>query len=284
MRSCKIFLTFFSIAALLVVGCSGKKEPAAKSQPAAKVLAKVNGTSITEDDLRLSIRTAHGTAPESEKLRALDDVIQAELLYQEGLRLGLDKDPGYLKEIAKMEKQLANMKRAEITRRFYNTQIASRVEITNQEAQEYFNKNVDQIKTELHLGMIGFSNKEDAEAALKRIRSGERFKEVAEANAPKGMPAGQRPPWDMGFVTWGQIPDEFGSAVYKLKPGEVSDVVSSKRTGFHIFTLLESRKNSKVEFGNVAGLIMARLRDKKIMESFENYVAKLKKDAKIEKS
>jgi len=271
------------IAALCVVGCSGKKEPVTKSQPAAKVLAKVNGTLITEDDLRLNVRTAHGMAPEGEKLRALDDVIQAELLYQEGLKLGIDKDPGYLKDIAKMEKQVANMKRAEIMRRLYNTQIASRVEITNQEAQEYYNKNVDQIQSELHLGMIKFSNQEDAEAALKKIRSGETFKKVAEANLPQGIPAGQRPPWDMGFVTWSQIPDELWPAVHKLKRGEVSEVVSSKRTGFHIFTLLDRRKNSKMEFSQASGLIMTRLRDKKIMQSFENYVAKLKKDAKIEK-
>jgi len=283
MRNCRIFLILSAIAILGVLGCSGKKEPAAKPQPAAKILAKVNGTPITEDDLRLSARTAHGMAPEGEKLRALDDVIQAELLYQEGLKLGIDKDPGYLRDIAKMEKQMANMKRAEITRRLYNTQIASKVEVTNQEAQEYYNKNVDQIQAELHLGIIKFSNKEDAEAALKRIRSGEPFKKVAEANLPQGMPAGQRPPWDLGFVTWGQIPEEFWTAVHKLKPGEVSDVVSSKRTGFHIFTLLERRKNSKMEFGQVSGLIMTRLRDRKIMESFENYVTKLKKDAKIEK-
>lgn len=268
--------------AALLWGCTAKQEVAGKPEKESKVIAKVNGTPITEEDLTFRQQGAHGGKGASQQ-KTLDDVITEEILYQQGLKVGLDKDPGYKAQIARMERQLANFKRAEITRRFYNTQIASRVEITNQEAQEYYNKNVDQIQTELHLGMIGFSNKEDAEAALKRIRSGEPFKEVAAANASKGMPAGQRPPWDMGFVTWGQIPDEFGPTVYKLKPGEVSDIVSSKRTGFHFFTLLESRKNSKVEFGNFSGLIMARLRDKKIMESFENYVAKLKKDAKIEK-
>ncbi len=283
MLSRKIFLIMTAIAALGIAGCSGKKEPVAQSQPATKILAKVNGTPITEDDLRLSARTAHGMTPEGEKLRALDDVIQAELLYQEGLRLGIDKDPGYLRDMAKMEKQIANMKRAEITRRLYNTQIASKVEVTNQEAQEYYDKNLDQIQTEVHLGIIKFSKKEEAEGALKRIRAGEPFKKVAEASLPQGIPAGHRPPWDMGFVTWGQVPDEFWPVVYKLKPGEVSEVVSSKRTGFHIFTLLDRRKNSKMEFNEVSGLIMTRLRDKKIMESFESYVAKLKKDAKIEK-
>lgn len=283
MTVCRKCLIFPILAALLVAACSGKKEPAEKSQPPVKIIAKVNGTPITEDDLRLSIRTAHGMAPESEKVRALDDVIQAELLYQEGLRLGLDKDPGYVKEIAKFERQLLNMKRAEITRRLYNTQIASRVEVTNPEAQEYYNKNIDRITTELHLGTMKFSSKEEAEEALKRIRSGASFKEVAAANAPKDMPAGARPPWDMGFVAWAQIPIDFVDAVYRLKPREVSDVVSSKRTGFHIFTLLESRKNSKVDFNSVSGLIMVRLRDKKIMEAFEQYVEKLKKEGKIEK-
>jgi len=63
-----------------------------------------------------------------------------------------------------MEKQVANMKRRKLMRRLYNTQIASRVEITNQEAQEYYNKNVDEIQRELHLGMIKFSNQKMAEA------------------------------------------------------------------------------------------------------------------------
>ena len=283
MTVCRKCLIFPILAALLVAACSGKKEPAAKSPPPVKIIAKVNGAPITEDDLRLSIRTANGMAPEGEKVRALDDVIQAELFYQEGLRLGLDKDPGYQKEVAKFEKQLANMKRAEITRRLYNTQIASRVEVTHQEAQEYYNKNIDQITTELHLGMLKFSNKEEAEEALKRVRSGASFKEVAAANAPKDVPAGQRPPWDMGFVSWAQIPIDFVEAVYRLKPGEVSDVVSSKRTGFHIFTLLESRKNSNVDFNSISGLIMVRLRDKKITEAYEQYAERLKKEGKIEK-
>ena len=96
------------------------------------------------------------------------------------------------------------------------------------------------------------------------------------------MSAG-REPWDLGFLSWGQIPVDFLDAVYRLKPGEVSDLVSSKRTGFQIFKLFGTRKNPKADFASMSGLIMNRLRDEKVTEAYEQYVEKLKKEAKIEK-
>jgi len=287
----KTVFIFIAIALFLVSGCSEKKGPAAKAPPPAKILAKVNGTAITEDDLRVNVLTGHGTGRETEKMRVLDDVIKAELLYQEAIKQGLDKEPAYAREAERMEKQLLSRKRSELVRRMYNSRIASRADVTDQEALDYYNKNIGQITTERHLGMLTFSTKEEAEAALKRIRGGEGFKAVAEANVPKGMPpgapkgkpAGGRPQWDMGFVSWSQLPIDFQDAVSKLKPGEVSDVVSSQRAGIHIFTLIESRKNPKTDYNSVSGLIKMRLRDRKITEAYDTYVQKLWKDAKIEK-
>lgn len=284
-------LIIAAIAAFIVSGCSEKKDPAAKTPPPAKILAKVNGTAITEDDLRVNVLTGHGTGQETDKTRVLDDVIKAELLYQEGIRLGLDKQPAYTREAERLEKQVQSKKRSELVRRMYNTHIASRIDVTEPEAQDYFNKNIEQISAERRLGMLTFSTTEEAEAILKRIRGGESFKQAAEANMPKGMPpappkgtpAGNRPPWDMGFVSWSQLPVDFLDAVTKLKPGEVSDVVTSQRAGIHIFTLIETRKNPKMDYNSVSGLIKMRLRDRKLTEAYNAFVNKLWKDAKIEK-
>jgi len=49
----------------------------------------------------------------------------------------------------KLEHQLAIAKRAEMTRRVYNTQVAAKVEITNVDARNYYDKNAHQIATEL---------------------------------------------------------------------------------------------------------------------------------------
>jgi len=278
-----LFLLVGFILAHIFGGCTAKKEATKSSETEGKVVAKVNGTPITEEDLSFRLHGAHGERRVSgAQQRALDDVITEELLYQQGLKIGLDKDPGYRAQIAKIERQLEHVKRAEMTRRVYNTQVAAKIEITHADAKNYYDKNANQITTELHLGIISFNNKEQAEEALGKIRAGATFESIARSVMGSQVSAG-REPWDLGFLSWGQIPFDFVAAVYKLKVGEVSDVVSSQRTGYQVFKLFEARKNPKADFAGMSGLIMNRLRDEKIIEAYKQYVENLKKEAKIEK-
>jgi len=271
------------VLAVQLYGCTGKKESAGKPELESKIIAKVNGTPITKEDLSFRLPGAHGERKASgNQQKALDDVIIEELLYQQGLKIGLDKDPGYQAQVAKLEHQLAIAKRAEMTRRVYNTQVAAEVEITHADAKNYYDQNANQITTELHLGVISFNNKERAEEALQKIRGGATFESIARSVMGNQVSAG-REPWDLGFLSWDQIPVDFVDAVYRLKPGEVSDLVSSKRTGYQIFKLFGARKNPKADFTSLSGLIMNRLRDEKVIEAYEQYVEKLKKEAKIEK-
>ncbi len=234
-------------------GCTAKKESAKSSETEGKVVAKVNGTPITEEDLSFRLPGAHGEKRASgNQQKALDDVITEELLYQQGLKIGLDKDPGYRAQIARFERQLAHVKRAEMTRRVYNTQVAAKVEITHADAKNYYDKNADQITTELHLGVILFNNKEGAGEALEKIRGGATFESIARSVMGSQVSAG-REPWDLGFLSWDRIPIDFVDAVYRLKPGEVSNIVSSKRTGYQIFKLLGARKNPKADFASMSG-------------------------------
>ncbi|MGA2954704.1 MAG: peptidylprolyl isomerase, partial [Thermodesulfobacteriota bacterium] len=127
-----------------------------------------------------------------------------------------------------------------------------------------------------------FNNKEGAGEALQKIRGGAPFESIARGVMGSQVSAG-REPWDLGFLSWDQIPFDFVDAVYRLKPGEVSSIVSSKRTGYQVFKLLGARKNPKADLTSMLGVIMNRLRDEKVMEAYEQYVEKLKKEAKIEK-
>jgi peptidyl-prolyl cis-trans isomerase C len=270
--------------AALFCGCTGEKGSAGKPKPESKIMAKVNGTPITEEELtfRLSGGPHGGSKASGIQQKALDEVITEELLYQQGLKIGLDKDLGYQAQIARLERQLAHAKRAEMTRRVYNTQVAAKTEITNSDAKSYYDKNADRIATDLHLGVILFNNKERAEEALEKIRSGATFEPIARGVMGSQVSAG-REPWDLGFLSWDQIPIDFVDAVYRLKPGEVSSIVSSKRTGYQVFKLFGARKNPKADFASMSGFIMNRLRDEKVREAYEQYVEKLKKEAKIEK-
>jgi EpsD family peptidyl-prolyl cis-trans isomerase len=280
-----LFFLFFLcfILAGLLSGCTAKKEAAKSSETEGKIVAKVNGTPITEEDLTYWAHGVHSAknAPGIQQ-KVLDDVITEELLYQQGLKIGLDKDPGYQAKIARIERQMAHIRRAEMTRRVYNTQVAAKIEITHLNAKNYYDENAHEIATELHLGVISFNNKEWAEEALQKIRGGATFESIARSVMGSQVSAG-REPWDLGFLSWDQIPVDFVDAVYRLRPGEVSNIVSSKRTGYQIFKLFGARKNPKADFASMSGLIMNRLRDEKVLEAYEQYVEKLKKEAKIEK-
>jgi peptidyl-prolyl cis-trans isomerase C len=273
-----------ALALILIVsvGCAKRPEKASSDkdikQP--KILAKVNGVPITEDDLAFQISKAHGE-PAQSKGRDLEQVIKEELMYQQGLKLGIDKEPSYRAKIAELEMQLNNMKRLEITRRVFNSQVASKVNIGDKEVKDYYAKNADKIGTDLHLGMISYNSKEAAEKALARIKGGESFEKIAAEKAGPAATGGNKP-WDMGYATWEQIPIDFVDGVYRLKPGQVSDVVSMKDTGFYLFKLFESRKNPKADLASMTPVIMNRFRDQKVTEAYADYAKQLRKDAKVE--
>jgi peptidyl-prolyl cis-trans isomerase C len=277
-----------ALAAGLMLFClAGCREPSKKASPGvqekpSKVLAKVNGVPISELDVAFKVNKTHGMAGADQPQRSLEDVIKEELLYQKGIQMGLDKDPGYRLMVEKQERQLANMKRVEMTRRVFNAQIAAKVDISSAEVQNYYGKNRDKISTELHLGMLSFGAKEAAEQVLKKVRGGASFESVAAlAPAPAGV-AGPKP-WDMGYMPWDQTPIDFVDTVYALKPGEVSEVVSMKGTGFYIFKLYESRSNPKADYASMAGLITNRLREQRIAVEFKKFDDQLRQEAKIER-
>jgi peptidyl-prolyl cis-trans isomerase C len=265
---------------LLLAACQGKS-PSGRDGNA--VLARVNGTPITEEDIKISLSRGHGRPANVQAGREfLDDVIVEVLLYQQGLKLGLDKEIGYQGFIAKKQNQVPRAQWREMKRRVINSQIAAKIDIRPQEARDYYEKNAARIATELHLLYIRLESKEAAEEALKKIRDGASFVAVARPLMGDTKVNG-REAWDLGFMKWDQIPIDFVDAIYRLKPGEVSDVMGSQQTGFQIVKLLASRKGPKVSFSASQGSVMNRLRDLKMLESYNQYVAQLKNDAKIEK-
>lgn len=281
-------IAILAVIFICSTGCTKQPQKASATndikQP--KILAKVNGVPITEADLAFQQRKAHGVAADPDKKgRDLEQVIKEELMYQQGLKLGIDKEPSYQIQVAQLETQLANTKRLELARRVFNNQIASKVNISDQDVKEYYNKNRDKITTDLHLGMLTFNNKDVAETALQKIASGASFESVAAetSGTAKVRIPGARNPWDMGYTTWDQIPIDFVDAVYQLKPGQVSGIVTMKQTGFYIFKLFESRKNPKADLNSMTAIIMNRFRDRKVSEEYATYEKQLIQDAKIER-
>lgn len=269
-KLCVIVLTAF--AALYLSGCNEK--------PGSKLLAKVNGVPLTEEDLKFQLKKGHSDPPPQYGAKNVDDIVDQELLYQQGIRLGLDRDPSYRQKLAAFSGQPAAAKRQEMARRVFNTQIAATIDVRPEEAKEYYQRNRERIRTELHLLMARFDTRQQADEALQKLKQGAQFAEIAR-QALKRPPAAGSEPWDLGFVKWQQIPVDFVDQLYSLKPGELSAPLGSHRTGFQIVKLLERRQMPDQGYGAVSAAVTNRLRDERLLTAYNRYLAMLKNDANI---
>lgn len=272
MRAIKLSVVVLTAAVLSLTACNEKPGP--------KVLAKVNGTPLTVEDVNFAPKPVHGEKPVEYGPKGVEDVIDQELLYQKGIRLGMDQDPSYRRKLVSLNSMPQGAKRLEMARRVFNTEIASKTEVQREEAKAYYEKNAGQIATELHLLMVSFASKGEAEEAQKKLSAGADFATLARP-VMKGKPGQEREPWDLGFVKWQQIPVDFLDQIYGLKPGQVSGLLGNQRTGFQIVKLLERRQLPEPGFDQSSAMVMNRLRDVKLLKEYRQYLEALRKEANI---
>jgi hypothetical protein len=280
MKSKNVTLYVLALVLLIFPACKQQDGFSGKEE---SLLASVNGVAITEDDLFLKLQGGHAVSmtPEA-RLRALEELITEELLYQKGLKIGLDKDAKYQNAVRVMEQRMKALKRAEMARQIRNTQIAATVAVTNEDVKKYYAEHEAVISTDLHLFGIQFPDETQARAAYERIKGGATFETIAREKFSR-LPKGKSAPWDMGFLHWNQIPIEWTDAISALKKGETSDVLSSKRSGIYLMKLVDRRKNPDAAFGRMSASIMNRLQDLRIMEAYDRYIEQLKREARIVK-
>jgi len=80
-----------------------------KEEQKGQYLAKVGNTKITPADLERDIKTLPELAKKlfegaAGKEKFLDEMIKKEMLYQEAVKRGLDKDPEYLRKVEEFKK------------------------------------------------------------------------------------------------------------------------------------------------------------------------------------
>lgn len=120
------------MAFFLMVSCAPKEE--GKKAADGGYLIKIGDRVITEDDIR--------AIPDIKRQRYIgtdgfDRFITEQMLYQEALKKGLDKDPEYLKTVEYLKKKAL----AEI---LLDREIARNVKVTDQELVDYYNKNKEE--------------------------------------------------------------------------------------------------------------------------------------------
>ncbi|ATQ70370.1 MULTISPECIES: peptidylprolyl isomerase [Methylosinus] len=200
----------------------------------AKVLAKVNGVEISDDDVKTALDDLGSGLPRQLEGKArenyvLDFLIDEQLVVQKAQRDKLGESPdfakklAYLRDKALMESLLGKIAKDAVTE--------DAIKKTYDEAA----KN-QKPETEVHAHHILVPTEDEAKAALKRVKGGEDFGKVAdEVSKDPGARGG-----DLGWFTKDRMVPEFAEAAYKLEPGQISDPVKTQ-FGWHVIKLDEKR-------------------------------------------
>jgi peptidyl-prolyl cis-trans isomerase C len=174
-------------------------------------------------------------------------------------------------------------------------QWAGKVNITEDDAKKYYSENTKRFETPERVRASHILIKPDtsdpnvdpneakakartkAEQLLKQIRDGVDFATLARANsacvtATRGGDLGLKP-----RRTWAK---PFEEAAFKLKVGQVSDVVETK-VGYHIIRVTDCKEASLMTFEEAKDKIINGLTQKSRQEIVREYVDSLKAEANI---
>jgi len=216
--------------AIFVLGLSLAPAPGAS----AKVLAKVNGVEITDEDLKLADEYVGSNFARQADSKVRDSaltefLVSQQLLVQEAQAEKLAETPdfmkrlAYLRDMALMQAMLAKLSKDAVT--------DAAIKKTYDEAQKDYKP-----QDEYHALHIVVPTEDEAKGALKRVKAGEDFGKVAaEMSKDPGAKNG-----DLGWRVKDEWLPEFAEQVTKLSPGQISDPVKTQ-VGWHVIKLIEKR-------------------------------------------
>jgi parvulin-like peptidyl-prolyl isomerase len=172
-----------------------------------------------------------------------------------------------------------DLKKRILLEKLVDKDVNSSVTVTDAEALAAFNANKEYRLSEerVRLSQILLPSRESAQEALNRLKSGADFASLAKevSSGPEGSRGG-----DMGYFTRGVLPDNIDDTVFKLRPGQVSDIVESPY-GFHIFKLEKKEKAGRAGFPAAKARVVADLKKQKEEAAYNSWLDRLRADAKI---
>ena len=266
-------LLIFSVWLLSIPGCKSSNQV-----QAGKVLAKVNGEELTEEEIRAELSLAYGDSIlPGAKLDYLSRWIDNQLLYEEAKRRGLEKLP----EVKMRARQAAR----DITvLSLLNDQIAKNIQVSEDEARRFYNQNKDFFKREqeeVRASHILFSSQVQADSASARLKKGEDFRLLARGLSLDSLT--RNTGGDIGYFGLSSTDPVVAKVVSGLQTGMVSAPFKTA-IGYHILKVTDRKpKGSIRDFEEVKTTLMNQLLQEKRSQAISSLLEELKKKAKIEK-
>ena len=262
-RTSAVHLIVLMLLVAAAVACSGKMDP--------DTVAVVNGRIIDKRALELAQRPwSELDATDEQRMifqsRAINQLIDEALILQDAERLGLAvgnkelkkqldffmsdySEPQFkemlIKEYVNLDELREQMRRNMLIRKVTEVRVKEREQFDSVAWNVFFRERLeeDSRRFRLKVAHITFENKEGAEAALARLRSGSDFDAIAGDLAKNSNDV------SIGNPVWvtPHFEDKGLSRILSgLADGEISDIIETQM-GYSIFQVLESDRNSQTD-------------------------------------
>src|SRR5215468_901452 len=250
---------------------------------------------------------------DSRKKNALRDLIDQSLLAQRGKDLGISVETDVIKQLdqVRIQNKLKDMDELEkavtsqglnwedfknnirnriLTQKVVSQEVGSHISIGESDARKYY----DAHKTEfvrpeqvaLREIIVNTEGKKDAElpdlrkkaeTALKRVKDGEDFGEIAK-RLSDGTTKDQG--GYIGMFKRGELAKQLEEVVFKMKRSELTDVIETKQ-GYLVFQVLEHYDEGEQGFDKVKSEIMDHLYNEKLEPAVREYLKTLREQSYV---
>jgi hypothetical protein len=171
-------------------------------------------------------------------------------------------------------------KRDEMRREKLLATISGRIpDPASEEIQEYYAQHQADFRTaeEVRVRQILVHEEPLAREILAKLKSGVPFADlsVQHSSAPNAKRGGE-----IGFVSRGELPKMFEEEIFKLQPGEFTDVIRTD-TSFHIFQVDERRSAGTLDPQAASPLIVARMREEGVRDQLSKIVSSSRREMAI---
>jgi peptidyl-prolyl cis-trans isomerase C len=233
----------------------------------AEDLATVNDRVITSEELesKLSLLGPQAKMHYSSsagKLEFLDNLITGEVVFQESLRMGLDKDKNVQARLEDAKRQI-----------LINTMVEKIVseKLGEEQIKKYYEGHKKDFK-QVKASHILVNQEDQAKDIYKQLKAGADFSELAKKHS---VDTGTKDSGgDLGYFSRGQMVQPFEEMAFSLKVNKFGEPVKTDY-GYHIIKVLDIKDAKKFEELNSADI--SNVKNKMLNEELE----KLKKGAKI---
>ena len=250
---------------------------------------------------------------EDRQKNTLRDLIDQSLLVQRGKDMGLNVEPEVIKRLDQLRQQNKidsmedlekavtaqgsnwedfknNIRNSLLTQRVISSEVGSHINIGKDEVEKYYNEHKKEFVRpeqvalrEIEVTTEGKKDEElpelkkKAETALKRVKDGEDFGEIAKRFSDSST---AKQGGFLGVYKRGELSKELEEIVFKMKKNELTDVMDTKQ-GYLVLQVLERYEAGEQPLNKVENEIMDHLYSERMEPAMRKYLKTLREQSYV---